>query len=160
MAGPLNLSRDRGVIVGDVHPGSPADLASLRTGDIILTLDGKTMENARQFDVNIYRRKPGEAVSLGIPRGDSQLTVEARVVERGDDPSRFGKLVDLPKNFIPQLGVLALDVDDKVDDMLPLLRVHDGVLVAALAMGVPPAYEFRPRGCHSLDQWQTNRKLG
>ena len=144
MAGPLSLPRDRGVIVADVLPASPADLAGLRTGDIILSLNAKAMENARQFDVNIYQQKPGEAVSLGILRGDSQLTVEVQVVERGDDPSRFAKLVDPRKNFIPQLGVLALDVDDDVDDMLPLLRVHDGILVAALAMGVPPVYEFQP----------------
>lgn len=144
MAGPLSLPRDRGVIVADVLPVSPADLAGLRTGDIILSLNGKAMENARQFDVNIYQQKPGETVSLEVLRGDSQLTVAVQVVERGDDPSRFAKLVDPQRNFIPQLGVLALDVDDEVDDMLSLLRIHEGVLVAGLALGVPPVYEFQP----------------
>ena len=42
-----------GVIVSDVIVGSPAEKAGLQSGDVILTLDGKAMENGRQFDVNL-----------------------------------------------------------------------------------------------------------
>ena len=42
----LALPRDSGVVLADVIPGSPADQAGLRAGDVVLSLDGKPMDNA------------------------------------------------------------------------------------------------------------------
>jgi S1-C subfamily serine protease len=49
----LGLPNDWGVILGDVFPGGSADQAGLKEGDVILTLNGKVMENVRQLEVNI-----------------------------------------------------------------------------------------------------------
>ena len=56
----LALAQDWGVVLGDVFPGGPADHAGLKVGDIVLTLEGKSMENGRQFQVNLYRRAVGD----------------------------------------------------------------------------------------------------
>jgi S1-C subfamily serine protease len=50
------LPRERGVVLADVIPGSPADVAGLRAGDIVLSPDGKPMDNGRQLQVNFCRR--------------------------------------------------------------------------------------------------------
>jgi len=55
LAAGLGLLKNWGVVLSDVIPRGPADAAGLLPGDIVLTLDGKLMENARQFDVNLYR---------------------------------------------------------------------------------------------------------
>ena len=60
LADGLGLPQDWGVILADVYPAGPAATAGLRVGDIVLTLDGKPMENARQFEVNLYPRGVGE----------------------------------------------------------------------------------------------------
>ena len=68
LAAGLGLARDQGVVLADVLPGSPAARAGLRPGDIVLTLDGKPMENGRQLQVSLYRRFVGDVVTLEILR--------------------------------------------------------------------------------------------
>lgn len=129
----LGLEREWGVILGDVVPGGPAEAAGLRPGDIIHSLDGKRMENGRQFDVNVYRRAIGETIRLEVLRGGERRTHSVSVVERADDPSRFARLVSPEHNLIPRLGVLAIDLDGELANLLPELRLPSGALVAAVA---------------------------
>ena len=56
MAEALGLAFDAGVVLADVAPGSAAAKAGLEPGDVVLTLDGKPMENGRQFRINVYTR--------------------------------------------------------------------------------------------------------
>ncbi len=144
MALALKLPVSQGVIIGDVMPMSPADQAGIEIGDIVLSLDGKQMENGRQFIVNLYQRREGDTVMLTIQRGEEVRPVEVRVVERDEAPQRLSKLVDPRKSFVPQLGILGVDVNQDILDEIPFLRTLDGVLVAALPAGLPRAYDFRP----------------
>jgi len=127
----LGLLFDRGVVLSDVTPSGPAAAAGLRPGDVVVALDGKAMENARQLDVNLYRRAPGETVTLAVRRGPESLDVPVKVVERPEDPDRFASLVTPERNLIPRLGILALELDDDLRRSLGPLRGNEGVLVAA-----------------------------
>ena len=129
----LNLSQDWGVLIGDVTPESPADKAGLRIGDIILSLDGKRMENGRQFDVNLYSRDINDTVVLEILRADKKMTVTVKVEERADDYSKFIQFVTPEENLIDQFGILALELNEDILKMLPAVRRESGVLVAARA---------------------------
>jgi len=133
----LGLSQEWGVVLGDVLPGEPADLTGLKVGDVILTLNGKVMENGRQFDVNLYGHSVGDLVSLDVLRGSQKLTFRVRVIEREDD---FGHLVEMvtPENsLVPKLGILGLDIDAQVAKILFPPRKLGGVLVAARSPGSP-----------------------
>ncbi len=131
MARGLSLPRDRGVIIGDVFPGGPADQAGLRAGDVVLTLNGKAMENGRQLDVNLYRAGVGSTARLDVLRGDRTVTLHVPVVERADDPERFADLVDPQANLVARLGILGIEADAKIAGFLPWLRAPGGVVVAA-----------------------------
>lgn len=133
----LNLPRDWGVVLGDVEPKGPADEAGLKVGDVVLTLNGKMMENARQFEVNLYRRPIGEKVTLEILRGSQKLSFEVEVIEPDDDPLRFADMVDPQNNIIARLGILGIEINQRVAHMLPDLRKQYGVVVAARAAGAP-----------------------
>ena len=127
----LGLSRDWGVVLSDVMPGGPAARAGLLPGDVVVSLDGKPMENARQLQVNLYSRAVGETVRLAVLRGAAERTFFVAVIERADDPQRFRSMIHPDRNLVPALGILGLDLDRNVRAMLPPLRRRTGVVVAA-----------------------------
>ena len=134
LAAALHLPREWGIVLGDVLPNSPAAKAGLRINDVICSVDGKPMENGRQFDVTLYRRPIGGAVSLEVGRGLQRLTLRVPVVERRDDADRFRDLVTPQENLVARLGVLALDLTPDLARAIPGIRSPNGVVVATVAM--------------------------
>ena len=131
LAAGLRLTQDWGVVLSDVQPRSPAAAAGLQVGDIVLRLNGKLMENARQFDVNLYQVAPGGTASLEIKRGLEHLSVQVRVALRDDDVARFADLVTRERNLVAPLGVLVVPVAGDVLSLVPWVRRAGGLLVAA-----------------------------
>ncbi|HJR15824.1 MAG TPA: trypsin-like peptidase domain-containing protein [Gemmatimonadales bacterium] len=141
LASALHLPRDWGVVLSDVYPNSPAARAGLRISDVILSLDGKPMENGRQFDVNLYRRPIGGSVNLEVGRGLQRITIKVPVVERRDEEARLRDLVTPERNLIPRLGILGLDLTPDLARALAGTRSPHGVVVATVtpeAAGLTP----------------------
>jgi len=140
LAEALKLPRDSGVILADVFPEEPGAAAGLRVGDIVLTLDGKPMENGRQFDVNLYRRAAGDIASLEVLRGPDSLKVPVAIAEQEGDPTRFSELVTPERNLVERLGILGLDLDATLAGAVGGVRGAGGVLVAARALNTGAEY--------------------
>ena len=130
----LGLPRESGVVLADVIPGSPADHAGLRAGDIVLSLDGKPMDNGRQLQVNLYRHVVGDVVTLDILRDGSANRVPVAVTERRD-LSDLSHAVDAREHTVARLGILGLNLTDRIRQMLPEVRVATGVVVASTFAG-------------------------
>jgi serine protease Do len=135
LAAGLSLKRDQGAVLADVSPGSPADRAGLSVGDLVLTLDGKPIENGRQLHVNLYRRAVGDIVRLEVLRGDQPTTVTVPVTERADSLSAAMLPSDPRENVVGRLGILAATLDPKLAAVLPL-RAKAGVVVASASATV------------------------
>ena len=133
LAAGLGLGQGWGVVLADVLPDGPGARAGLRVGDIVLSLDGKVTENARQFLVNLYPHTVGDTVIIEVLRGTDRRKVPVSVVERPSDPARLADLVTPERNVIARLGILGLDLDDALLRMLGPLRAQAGVVVAAAA---------------------------
>jgi serine protease Do len=131
LAAGLGLKRDWGVILGDVLPDGPADQAGLKPGDIILALDGKPMENARQFEVNLYRIPIQQKVTVEYQRGSDTLKAQVLVAEREDDPFRFIDLVKPADSTIVPLGIVGIAITKQLQKVLPETRKPYGIIVAA-----------------------------
>jgi len=122
----------------------------------VVSIDGKTMENARQLNVNLYRRAVGEAVNLVILRDAVRLNFRVPVIERPDDPDRFVGMVSTEKNLVAQLGILVIELTHDIVKLLDGVRKPSGVIVAARSLGT--AYRstgLRPgdiiRSCNKVE---------
>jgi putative serine protease PepD len=66
---------DEGAYVQSVGSGTPADHAGVRTGDVVVAVDGKPVNSAAALGSIIRQYKPGDEVELEINRdGDSRTT--------------------------------------------------------------------------------------
>ena len=134
----LDLAQDWGAILSDVAPGGPAAAAGLEPGDIVVSLDGKIMENARQLAVNLYQRSISDRVRVEALRGAERLQFDVEVVGRKDHPNRFAGMVHPDRNLVPQLGILGIDLDRDMAPFFSGLRRASGVIVAARAVEATP----------------------
>jgi len=72
----------QGVIVAGVVQGGPASKAGIEPGDIILSLDGKRLDDARQALLMISGHRPGDRIKMQILRGNSILDRNVVAIER------------------------------------------------------------------------------
>jgi len=71
-----------GLRVAGVTPGSPAEKAGVKEGDVILRVDGKDVANLGAFSAILKTLSPGQTVTALLERGGERLAVEVTVVER------------------------------------------------------------------------------
>src|SRR5262245_10938718 len=95
LADSFGLKKAQGALVAAVEPKSPADKAGIRTGDIILAVDGREIENSIDLPRIIGETRPGTQVKLKIWRqGDTRdLTASlgeapAEKLARAEAPSK------------------------------------------------------------------------
>jgi serine protease Do len=142
LAEALGLSVDRGVIVSDVNSGSPAAKSGLQTGDVILSLDGKGMENGRQFRINIYARGAGEQVVVNVRRGERTLPLRIQVAERPGGTARLSDLIGVQRR-VPVLGIAVLDLSPAVAQVLPSVRETKGAVIVQIGANAPVSQQGR-----------------
>lgn len=82
LAASFGLRTPQGVIVAGVVSGGPADKAGLQPGDILLSVDGKTVLDARATMSNIASIEPGTSLPLTIVRSGERIDVTLEVGER------------------------------------------------------------------------------
>jgi serine protease Do len=147
LAAGLGLSRDTGVVLSDVLPRSPAARSGLRPGDLVLTVDGKAMENGRQLQVTLYRRFVGDVVTLEVMREGQPLKVPVAMTER-NDAFDLTATADPREHLVSRLGILGVSLNPQIADVLSVQRVSAGVVVAST---VPNAIDARDGGLAAGD---------
>ena len=75
------LSEARGVIVAEVQPGSAADQAGLRQGDIIVAFNGVPVNESNELRNRVAASGPGAEVTLAILRDGSEQQLSATLSE-------------------------------------------------------------------------------
>jgi serine protease Do len=135
LAAGLHLQRDFGVIVSDVVPGGPADLAGLRIQDIIVRVDGTRTGSLPLFSQSLYMHGSGEHAKLEVLRGSDRLQLDVSLAER---PHKVDSLVDSVnpvKNLVSRLAIIGVELNPDLAHSLPDLRIPSGIIVAAKTLG-------------------------
>ena len=128
----LDLGDLSGVLVADVVPGSPAADAGLAAGDVIVSLDGRPMENARQLEVNLYPREAGQQIELDVLHAGRRSKKVVVIGER-DDPETpdLVRFVRPRRDAVPALGAIVIEINPEIEALLPPLRAGGGLVVVS-----------------------------
>jgi WD40 repeat protein len=78
----LGWDAPRGAKLGVVAPGSPADAAGLKTGDIIVAIDRTMVDTSSDVDALIAAKRPGAEVRLQVLSGARERRVAVTLAER------------------------------------------------------------------------------
>ncbi len=127
----MNLSRSYGVIVSDVLPESPALAAGVRVGDVLLTVDGRMPDSVPYVSFRLMSVEVGAKVHLEVLRGKEKLAFNVPVVEPPHEMDQIASLADPEKNLVRPLGIIGVEIDQKIAAMAQDLRDPFGIIVVA-----------------------------
>jgi serine protease DegQ len=78
----FKLKDTQGVLIAEVVRGSPADRAGIKAGDILVSIDGKTLADSTAMLETISALLPGKVALLKLLRNQSEIAVQVKVGKR------------------------------------------------------------------------------
>ena len=80
----------------------------------------------------LFYPQGNDVIALDVLRDGQTLKIAVAMTER-HDPFSSLQSADPRQNVVPRLGILGVDLDQRIATMLPVLRVKSGVVVASTA---------------------------
>jgi serine protease Do len=111
----LGIEPAKGALVAAVTPDSPAAKAGLKQGDVILSVDGQSIERLKDLTFHVAGRKAGDKMSMSVWRDGKKRDMQATIAS-------------MQKEQLAQAG-----------DNSPSARENTGALGLALAPITPEA---------------------
>lgn len=131
IAGALNIDRFGGAVVANVMAESPAAKAGVKTGDVVITMDGKQIRNASDLKNRVGLGGIGDTVTLEIIRDGKKKTIKA-VIGKSEEGKKLKAKPIAPKNEIPSLAGAELS---EIPAQSPLYGKAKGVYVVTVTPG-------------------------
>lgn len=72
-----------GLRLGSVSPGSAAEKAGIKAGDIVVEFDGVAVTDLQSYSDALYSHKPGDEVTVVVLRGQERLSFKVTLARRG-----------------------------------------------------------------------------
>ena len=137
------IKEKKGVLVTEVFPDDPADVAGIKPKDIILSVNGKTVDSARQLTGMIADTRVNDTIQIKINRNGKTRTIdvkiakreETKISKRGIQKQEEAKLGIQVSEITPETarrfnlkdakGVMVVDVDPESKAAKAGLQVHD-----------------------------------
>ena len=138
----LSLKSDKGALVAMVQPDSPALAAGIKSGDVIVSVDGKPVESIKELTRAISALKPGTSVKLGFWRDGKDMTVTAKVGDQKEESAIVkakadGKPAEAAKPEPMAYGVSLAPLSPDARKQLGLDSAVSGALIASVEPGSP-----------------------
>ena len=75
----LNEEITSGVVVVEVSKSTPADIAGIKKGDVILELNGKKIEDIANFKTQLYKCNIGDTITLKVYRNNNIKDIKVKL---------------------------------------------------------------------------------
>ena len=138
LANSFGLPKPQGALISGVEPGSPADKAGLKSGDVVLGVNSKEINQLSELSGAIAATKPGNNARLQVWREGKSRDIDVKVAELTEQKVAMNNGGDAQTS--PKLG---LTVRELAPDERSQLKTEGGLLVqnasgAAARAGIQP----------------------
>lgn len=150
----LGLSQDWGVVISDVLPYGPADIAGVKAEDVVIAVDGHAVQTLHRFTAALYRHPSDQILKIDVLRGQGKLSFNVPAIKVTDHIDQLASRVDPVKSHIGRLAILGMDFTEDLRSALPSVRNGSGVVVIGRAPGFNSANTGLQTGdlIHSLNR--------
>lgn len=123
----MGLKQTQGALVADLTKDGPAERAGIKTGDVILALDGKPIKDSADLPLQVARLTPGKTVEAKVLRDGKELML----------PIRVGEIKENEVIASAETGELGLTVQKLTPEIAQELGLErtEGVVVTAVTPG-------------------------
>jgi serine protease Do len=137
----VGLPRPEGVILKNVYPNSPAAKAGLKVGDVVLAIDGNTVDDMQSLNYRVTTHKPGDAPAVQVSSGGKVRSVNVVLTA----PPQVPRATTVIGGRSPLTGAKVENLSPATALELNMDQSATGVVIAAVAEGTPAAgYGFQP----------------
>ncbi|MGC9008531.1 MAG: PDZ domain-containing protein, partial [Halothiobacillaceae bacterium] len=140
LAKSFGLDRPRGALIAQVQPGSPADKAGLKAGDVILAFDGRPIDDNAQLPARVAGAEIGKRVEVQVLREGKERTLAVTIQALPDDLAQAAE----PDAAAETFGLLGLQVQSLDAAKRQELGVGHGLLVRSVGEGAAARAGVRP----------------
>jgi Do/DeqQ family serine protease len=131
LAEALGLKRTTGALVASVTANSPAARAGLKSGDVIISIDGQPVDDQNAFDYRFVTKPLGGTAQIGFVRGGREMTATV-VLQTAPEMPRDEVTI---KSRSPFLGATVGNLSPALADELRLDPSGEGVVVLNVESG-------------------------
>jgi serine protease Do len=125
----IGLGKPMGALVRSVEAGGPADKAGVEAGDIIIKVEGRTVDRSGDLPRIVGGMKPGSKASLQVFRRGAYKDLSVTVAEFEAERPRRASDRESPAKPAPTQTSLGLAVSDLTDAQKRELKIKGGVKV-------------------------------
>src|SRR5579871_3103559 len=131
IADSLNLKRPVGALVSSIAARSPAARAGMRTGDLVVSVDGQEVDDVNAFDYRFATKPLGGQTQIGVMRGGREIKL-AVALESAPETPRDEILI---RARSPLLGAKVANLSPALADELRMDLDSKGVVVTDVENG-------------------------
>jgi serine protease Do len=139
IAAGLGLPQVRGVLINSVTPGGPADKAGVKTGDVILQVNNKEVNDPNSLRNEIAGLAPGAEVTLSTLRDGKPRQVRVKLGELTAESARANQTDGGGQEGSAKLGISVSPLTPERAAQLGLRRGTPGVLIDEVDPNGPAA---------------------
>ena len=136
LAESLGLDRPGGALIKGVYAKGPAARAGLKAGDVVVSIDGKRVQDPQALQYRFVTKGLGGSAELGIMRHGQAMTAKVPMVAAVEDPPRDERDVD-GRN--PLVGAKVANLSPAVAEELGIEEEGPGVVVLDVKPNTPAA---------------------
>jgi serine protease Do len=142
LAQALKINRTGGALVADVSPGSPAEAAGIKNGDVIVKFNDQPIESANQLKLRVAETPPDTTVPLEVDRNGETRDLTVTIKERSGDRLARNNNEQQPGEKQNEMlsGVAVTNLDSQTRSELRIPAGVQGALITEVDQN-SPAYD-------------------